>query len=141
MQFVSFASQLIAKTKEVHASATGQTKQAAALETVYSHLLELSSRLEKAAKSNQALELAEGGSEVVKHVFAINDLARSCEDDCQRLLEVVRKLKNRGDSSRPWQSFRIAVKTIWKANEIANLEKRLHNTQTTLNLHICALTT
>ncbi|KAH7155899.1 hypothetical protein EDB81DRAFT_880231 [Dactylonectria macrodidyma] len=140
VQFVGFASHLVSKTKDIQESATGQSKQAATLETVYSQLQHLSSRLELSSRRDPRLEIVEGSTDLVKHVFAINDLSRICEGDCQRLLDIVRKLKVVDESSRRWQSFRVALKTIWKGNEISDLEQRLHNTQTTLTLHVCSLT-
>lgn len=140
VQFVGFASHLVSKTKDIQESVTGQSEQAATLETVYTQLQDLSSRLELSSRRDPKLELVEGSTDLVKHVFAINDLSRICEGDCQRLLDIVRKLKVVGDSSRRWQSFRVALKTFWKGNEITDLEQRLHNTQTTLTLHVCSLT-
>lgn len=139
-QFVSFASELISKSKEIYASAKGCTGKVLTLEKVYTRLRDLSSSLESSSQRDLRLEAAEGMSEFKRHVFAINDLSGSCKKDCDRLLEVFRRLQC-GDGSRSrWQSFALALKTVWKANEIADLEQRLHHAQATLTLHICALT-
>jgi hypothetical protein len=137
-QFVTIASQLIATTKEVHESATGQTKRAATLETVYSQLQDLSSRLVTPPRRNAGVECSQSTPDLEREAFAIQQLSMACQCDCQRLLEILCKLKD--DSSRQWQSFRVALKTVWKDNEIADLEKRLHYTQTTLTLRVCTLT-
>ncbi|KAK5654647.1 hypothetical protein OQA88_6968 [Cercophora sp. LCS_1] len=133
VQFISFAIQLISKTKEVHASAKGQTEHVATIESIYGQLMDFSVKLEMSSKR----ELVETSSEAVKHVIAINDLSRSCEADCRRLLDIVRKLRSSGGR---WQGFRAALKTVWKAGEIDELEERLHRAQTTLTLHLCSLT-
>lgn len=140
VQFVGFASHLVSKIKEIQESATGQSKQAATLETIYTQLQHLNSRLELSSKRDPRLEVVQGSTDLVAHVFAINDLSRICEGDCQRLLDIVRKLQVGNDSRRRWQSFRVALKTIWKGSEITDLEQRLHSTQTTLTLHVCSLT-
>ena len=139
-QFVSFASDLISKSKEIYTSAKGCTSKVLTLETAYAQLRDLSSSLELSSKKDPKLEAVEGTSDFVKHVFAINDLSRSCKKDCDRLLEVIRKLQGGDGSKNRWQSFKLALKTVWKSNEIADLEQRLHHVQATLTLQICALT-
>lgn len=139
-QFVSFASELISKSNEIYTSAKGCTGKVLTLQTVYAQLRDLSESLESSSQNDPRLTAVEGTSEFVKHVFAINDLSRSCKKDCDTLLEVVRKLQNGDGSKNLWQSFKLALKTAWKSNEIGDLEQRLHHTQATLTLHVCALT-
>jgi len=140
VQFVSFASDLISKSKEIHSSAKGCSAKVLTLETVYTQLRDLSTSLESSSQKDPRLAAVEGTSVLAKHVFAINDLSRSCKIDCDRLLEVLRKLQGGNRSRNRWQSFGLALKTVWKSSEIADLEFRLHHTQTTLTLHIDALT-
>ncbi|KAL1850954.1 hypothetical protein Daus18300_012745 [Diaporthe australafricana] len=141
IQFVSFAAHLVSRTKEIHESATGKTKETATLESLYTKLQQMSLRLEESSKRDATLEIVEGSTDFVNHVFAINDLSRICEGDCRRLLNIVSKLKAGGDGAqRRIQTLRVALKTSWKSDEIAELEKRLHRTQTTITLHVCALT-
>jgi hypothetical protein len=139
-QFVSFASELISKSEEIYASAKGCTSKVLTLETVYLQLRDLSSSLELSSQKDPKLVAVQGTSDFTKHVFAINDLSRSCKEDCDRLLEVLRKLRGGDGSKSRWHSFTLALKTIWKSNEIAALEQRLHHVQATLTLQICALT-
>jgi hypothetical protein len=139
-QFVSFASELISKSNEIYNSTKGCTGKVLTLETVYAQLRDLSSSLESSSQKDARLEAVEGTSDFVKHVFAINDLSWSCKKDCDRLLEVLRKLQVGDGSKNRWQSFTLALKTVWKRNEIADLEQRLHHVQATLTLHLCALT-
>ena len=141
VQFVSFLSELMSRSKEIYTSAKECTDKVSTLGTVYSHLRELSSNLELSSQKDPKLEAAEKKkkSEFAGHIFAINDLSRSCKTDCDRLLEVLRKLQVGEMSKNPWQSFRLALKTVWKKDEIADLEQRLHYVQATLTLHISAL--
>jgi hypothetical protein len=163
VQFVSFACNLISKTKEIHGSSAGVTKDGESLEVVYSRLLGLSSSLGLGASScfDDERDLGRGvgvgdcgdtcsttvvgggDAAVAKHVVGIRDLSRVCEVDCRKLLEIVGRLRRgggEGNANRKWRSFRAAVATIWKSGEIRELEGRLHLTQSTLTLHICALT-
>jgi hypothetical protein len=139
-QFVSFASELISKSKEIYTSARGCTEKMLTLETIYTRLRDLSTSLESSSQKDPRLKAVEGTSEFVNHIFAINDLSGSCKMDCDRLLEVIRKLQGRDGVKNRWQSFTLALKTVWKGSEIEELEQKLHHAQTTLTLHICALT-
>jgi len=183
VQFVSFACNLVSKTKEIHGSSAGVTKDGESLEVVYSQLLGLSLGLraiggsddddddddkrDPGTESAAPVRGGEGGcgdyrrsggggggggddAAVAKHVVGIRDLSRVCEVDCRKLLEIVGRLRrggggggggNEGNANRKWRSFRAAVATVWKSGEIRELEGRLHLTQSTLTLHICALTT
>ena len=140
VQFVNFAVGLISETKEIHASAQGCSESSATIETVYAQLRELSVGLELSSQGDPKLELLERPPEFVKHVFAINDLARLCKEDCTRLVAIVETLKMGSSVKSSWRSFRLALRTAWKANEISDLEQRLHYSQTTLTLHVCAIT-
>lgn len=140
VQFVSFASHLIIKTKEVYDSSTGQIDEVLTLETTYTRLHELSQSLEACSRRDPTLQNVEGNTDYVKNFLAIKDLSRNCECDCQKLLKIVDKLKTSGDSRHRWQTFRVALRTVWKGNEIAELEQRLHHTQMTLTLLVCSQT-
>lgn len=140
VQFVSFASHLIMKTKAVHDSSSGQTEEAATLETTYTRLHELSTVLETCSRHDPKLQILEGNTDYVKNVLAIKDLSRNCEDDCQRLLKIVDKLKTNGDLHHRRNTLAVALRTVWKGNEIAELEQRLHHTQMTLTLLVCTQT-
>ena len=55
-------------------------------------------------------------------------------------MEALRKLQGGEGSRNKWQSLTLALKTVWKSSEIADLEQSLHHVQATLTLQICALT-
>ncbi|GAB1319138.1 NACHT-NTPase and P-loop NTPases N-terminal domain-containing protein [Madurella fahalii] len=140
IQFVSFASSLIFKIREISTSADGATSEVTTLDTVYGRLHSLSSELELASQRDAMLEAVSEKPDIVNRVFAINDLSRSCKEDCDKLLNIVQMLKSDDGTKHRWQSFRLALKGVWKSDEIARLEQRLHYTQTSLTLQVCALT-
>ncbi|KAI6084324.1 hypothetical protein F4821DRAFT_271252 [Hypoxylon rubiginosum] len=139
VQFVSFASGLLSRSREIHNSAKGCTDQTETLDAVYQRLVRFSSDLQKSSCKDQRLLAVEPRSAFVQHILAINDLAGVCEADCTKILACLQKLKGSSQSITRWQSFRLALKTIWKGREITEMEQRLHHTQTTLTLHICGL--
>lgn len=68
----------------------------------------------------------------------MDPLAASCKEDCDKLLKIVGKLTSDG-SKRRWKSFKVAVSSLRKQDEIAMLEKRVSRTQSTLTLCICEI--
>ncbi|KAI1658413.1 hypothetical protein F4813DRAFT_48238 [Daldinia decipiens] len=139
VQFVGFASGLISKSREIYSSSKGCTGEVETLDTVYEQLRNLSSSLETSFQRGLLIEEVKE-REIVQHVLAIGDLAGTCKLYCDRLLETVRELKGKNGTHTRWKSFKLALKTVWKENKIADLEQSLHHTQTTLILHICAMT-
>ena len=77
---------------------------------------------------------------LTKDVAAIKALSSSCKKDCDELLEIVQQLKSDNGSWGRWQSFRVALKTLWEKKKITELEERLNKTQVILTLHICNIT-
>ena len=140
VQFVSFASDLITKSKEIYKSAKGCTDQVFSLEMIHEQLQDLSLELKASSQIAPRPEILNEKPEIKKRLSAINDLSRLCNVDCDKLLNAVKSLKADHKGKNHWQSFKIAVKTVWKSSEIAELEQRLHRFQTTLTLEVCALT-
>ena len=140
VQFVSFASDLISKSSEIYSSAKGGGDHILALETVYEHLPDLGLGLEASSRRDPKLDSLDEKPDIVKRIFAINDLSRSCKEDCDKLSKVVSTLRGGDRVKSRWQSFRVALKTIWKGKEIADLEQRLQRSQATLTLEVCAVT-
>lgn len=135
-QFVSFASKLISTSQEIYALRKGCSNQILTLERTYEEVKSLSQKL---GSEVNAAQLPPGLVPSVDSVSGIQDLALLCRHDCIRLLEVVRRLKGKAGPSSRWQSFRIALNTIWSSKEILELEERLNCTQTTLTLQLCTL--
>ena len=139
VQFVSFTSSLISKTRDISCSTTGRPSDILTLETVYSHFQRLSTDLTTSSISQYgyALESWSSSVELENHFSAIKDLWLMCKTDCDKLLGIVKKLISTGKPNNLWKSFKMALQTEWKSDEIADLEERLHRTQSTLTLHIC----
>ena len=135
VQFVSFASALISKSHEIHSSATGCTDRVTYLDTIYGKLRDFSSELQSGQFNGRS-----SSQRLVAHDTRIKELSNSCRIDCDKLLEIVRKLQSDNGSKGPWRSFRKALKIHWMKEYIDDLERRLSGTQATLTLAICAVT-
>lgn len=143
VQFVTFAAQLISKTKEIQSSVTGLDKKSATLEAVYRRLEELSLGLATFSGPNARPRIVASTADdqrLVKAMESINGLSRIRNEDRKKLIEAVRRLTGGHGSKGRWRGFRIALKSVWKEHEIVAFEDRLHSTQTTLTLQVCTLT-
>ncbi|KAL2116945.1 hypothetical protein VTJ04DRAFT_9113 [Mycothermus thermophilus] len=65
----------------------------------------------------------------------LNQLAADCISLTNELLDAVRSLKLR-ESGNKWGSFRQALKTVWKADEIKALQDRVDRIGNTLSQHL-----
>lgn len=116
VQLITFASDLVSKGREIYKSVDGALVENLELETITTTLQELSQsvhlprrpRLEKLTKTERKL----------------HELCHDCNDVSGQLLGVIRGLKAKGPATR-WNSFRHALNSVWKENEIEALETRL----------------
>lgn len=133
IQFLDFTTSLIRTTVEIHDSIRGLSSEVSSLEEVYTALREFSSELETSNQKSQDVP-----SEIRVQMTSMNSLSRSCKEDCDKLLKIVGKLTS-GGPRRRWKSFKAAVSSLRKQNEIAVLEERVSRTQSTLTLCICEI--
>jgi hypothetical protein len=141
VQFVSFACKLVSGSNEIFDSARGSAGHIQNIDEVYRQLQDLSKLLQKPTQMEPGLELlVDDKSILAAQTTAINDLSQLCSDECNKLLTTLPKMKGDPGSKTRWQSFRVALKTVWKEKEIASLEQRLKSIQDTLTLEVCSLT-
>jgi hypothetical protein len=123
VQFVHFASSLVHAVVEVQRSSAGCTDEVLSLDTLYGQLNDFHVELES-NPSNASRNHEQHGSVSVHGSSSFRTLSLLCKSDCEKLLRVVRKLKTQDASRGRWQSFRIALRTLWDKKEIEDLEQR-----------------
>jgi hypothetical protein len=126
VQFVDYSSKLISSTHEIYRSSTGSSKDHDHLEGIATRLLELSRSLEQPKPF---------GTE--SYEKAIHELRKECILDAESLLKLIKALKARKESK--WSSFRQAVCSAAKKNEISRLERRLSDHQSGLATQVIAM--
>ncbi|KAF4460054.1 nacht nucleoside triphosphatase [Fusarium albosuccineum] len=141
VQFVSFAAELIAVTSDIHDSASGINDEVENIETVYGKLERFSVDLGKDLKIQPQVHDGFAAKLPGYHqqLCAIQELSTSCKNDCDRLLGIIKGLPVERGPKTPWKSFRVALKLVWKSDEISTIDKRLKRTQATLTLHLSDL--
>ncbi|KAK3368129.1 hypothetical protein B0H63DRAFT_528511 [Podospora didyma] len=137
-QFLQFASSLIQTAVEIRNSSSGCTSDVLTLDSLYGQLNDFNNKLmSKNGIVRGCVDPPSRASTIDVTSFQV--LSDLCRTDCEKLLHAVAKLKVKDGTSGRWQSFRTALKAVWKKEEIKELERRLHNTQTTMTLHICTI--
>lgn len=93
IQLISFTSNLLSKTREIHNSADGTAVENLELEAITKSLQELSQ------------EIAAGNRNLTKADKQLKELCDGCQKVTRELLELVQKLKGANSHAR-WRSFR-----------------------------------
>lgn len=131
-QFITFATTLIHKSIEIYDS--GSTAETKSLEDTYETLRRFSHGLVFLRNGhNIAPELRD-------QALTLENLSNSCQNDCDKLLDVVSKLKAEGSARcRVLKTFKAAWVACIKDDKIATLERRLGRSQATLTLCVCQM--
>jgi hypothetical protein len=124
VQFFDFTCNVIELSKEICDSDDGASSQAIELHEVYSSLKRISVDLEHSWTS---ATLATGQKKEEKD---LHKLAKSCQGICSEILTAIEETKLQpGLNQRKWNSFKQALRTVWKKKEIEHLEERLERLQ------------
>ncbi|KAK0645399.1 hypothetical protein B0T16DRAFT_411116 [Cercophora newfieldiana] len=135
VQFVQFASQLMKNASELRKSSTGCTADVLELEALYEQLRDLSANL-SSGQGDAAAYLSRPSA------APFRNLLRICREDCDKLLAIVGQLRlPQQSSSKTWKSFRSALLTYWKKDEINELGRRLERIQAAITLQVCTMAT
>lgn len=130
VQFITFATTLVHKSIEIYDS--GSTGELTSLEDTYETLNRFSHSLGFSDDANDVVPVLHDQIRSLKH------LSECCQDDCEKLLSVVSKVKAATGARRKLlKTFRAAWATFIQDDKIASLERRLERSQRTLTLCIC----
>ena len=139
--FVQFSASLVKGTYSIYNSPTGQSGELQDLESIYSKLAELSSKLGKPRPGGVCdINGNDGETESdIAQAGSLEQLAEMCREDCEKLLSIVSKLKVKGSRrSRPWKCFAKAMGEIWRSNDIIKLQKRIDSCEHAMVVQLCA---
>lgn len=135
VQCVQFTSSLLRSTYNIYSQ--GFSDQSQELDRIYTKLSgfssDLAKKLAKTASSSPETKSS-------KHAAPLKELATSCREACDEILSAVAQLKSKhGTQKRLWTSFRMALKEIMKQGVLHRLQERVGKIETSIILHICAL--
>ena len=133
-QFLDFGVKLCATVSEIYHSGTGSSKNnadseiltnsfASSLDTISGDLAKYCAFL----GNDAAVPIAA----TAPNQHQIGHVVEGCRGIAQDMLRRLEKLKAGKDSGR-WKSFLVAVKSLWKAQEIIEIQHKLHLFRTEL---------
>ena len=110
LTFIDFSHQVVCGTYEIIKS--GSTTENA-------HVSVVTMDLDKITKA-----LNQRPSGYSKHEEALNTLATECQDVSDELRKLLDRVKTKAGSSK-WKSIKVALHSMWKKGEIAELDNRI----------------
>jgi len=128
VQFVDFTSKLISATHKLYVSASGATVEHLELEELARDLQQRAEDATPHSISNIAA-LSREERTLIK-------LGEYCREVSDELLRVLQSLRLKGGSHKKWKSFYLALKSVWKEEEIVALQQRLDRIGYTMNTQI-----
>lgn len=125
IQFVDFTSKLISGSHEIYKSATGEAKRNSELKTITKSLMRINLSLGKQGPLGSANE---------------RELENLCKDCSSVAIDLIRALeqlqiKSSGKHQR-WSSFKSALLTVWRQEDIDTLEQRVDSFRQQISMHI-----
>lgn len=140
VDFLEFAGALISTANEIRHSAEGASLENLKLEEICQKLHLLSERLISPQRPEPDSPLSNlRPVRASEEVRALRDLSVNCQDDCNEILEILKKLKVQGPSQRLWKSVKIALKYKSEQSKISEIKARLAQTQISMSLHVGAI--
>jgi hypothetical protein len=110
-KFIDYVSKLVTTFVEVHRSPDTSTGNHKDLYAITKDLSQLNRGIIQSSRLH-----GEEHTDIIR-------LCHSCNNVAKELLETLEKL-NRQDGT-PWESFRIALRTVWSEKEITSLQQRI----------------
>jgi hypothetical protein len=128
VQFVDFTAKLISKSREIYESAEGASVEHLDLEAIANNLSQLTERLQKDVQQHLLPPIDEGVplSETKENraELQLGSINSKCSREADALLSILRDLKVDGEHKK-WKSFRLALMTVWKEDQIKGVVSRL----------------
>jgi hypothetical protein len=131
VQFVQFATDLVSKSRILAKSPTGTLIEYAELSAASHRLTKLDDDLEKSHNASNNRSLSEDEA-------ALLEVAHSCSNIASEFEKALDSLRVVPGGSR-YKSFRQALKTIWHADGIARITRRLEIEQQQLVVHLLVI--
>ena len=132
IQFVEFGSKLLSLSFTIYHStsgASGATEEWIKIATHLQHLCDQLSGVPPRIDPRTGLPASEDAS--------LRKLTEDCKAAGDELLGALQRLTSKqSQGRRKWDSFRVALATIWKESDIEAMRRRLESYKSLLTLHL-----
>ena len=130
ISFIDFANEIFSASRQIYRN--GSRDDHIDLELIVGDLRGIVKGLEESPEPSDGTEhLAEEENELQR-------LAKQCRSICDELSGVLEKLNVRDERGNiiKWKSVNAAIKTIWKKEQIQQLQKRMDDIRQELIIHV-----
>ena len=118
IQFIDFSTKVLSMGYRLGKAGHEGLQENQTTETIISDLHKVTQGLKSSLRQQEEKQrLTQSESD-------LQDLTEQCRDVALELLEILKKLKVQGNS-RKWETFRVALKTVWEEDKIERLQKRV----------------
>lgn len=124
VQFVDFAGTILSSTRTIHQASSREAESVSDLKTITDTLQRLNGDIEQSVSASPSA-----------HDRDLLDLCHDCNRTANSLVAALAQLNSQGNSSL-WNSFKIALRTVWSQDQLNELQKRLDSFRQQISMHI-----
>ena len=132
VQFVDFSSKLISESRELYRSVSGITIENGEVKEATEELQRLCDRLAGLRMTSSTT------TGLPKDEECLKILAISCKETSHELLSALRDITAQ-EPRKKWQTFRVALKSVLRKDQIQELEKKLDSYRSQLALQLMSM--
>jgi hypothetical protein len=125
VQFLDFGGTVISSTYAIYKSSSKKSEGTDNIASITARLVDLNTNLEQSAKFSPTSRL---DREIVQ-------LCQQCNKAADTLLDALRQLSGTSNPTL-WNSFKIALRTVWSQGDIDALQNRLESYRQQICMHI-----
>ncbi|RDL38738.1 uncharacterized protein BP5553_03078 [Venustampulla echinocandica] len=129
VQFIDFTCKVVSKSYQLYRTPDGVLQEDLELEAIAGNFRHLTSRVTKALPSY--LELREQTPDVVAFLYMV----QQCRETSSKLINVIETIRRSGKSGK-WNSFRQALVSVWKEDEVNQLTQRMDRLRQSMVLNL-----
>jgi HAMP domain-containing protein len=126
IQVIDFSAKLLREAHELHESSTGHTAEHVELHQISQSLAHMCDSLSTAQPQSGVIShgvFEKASAKAIAH--NVSKIAASAKAVAQELMALIDRLQLKHGTKGRWRSFRQALATLWKKDEIERLQKRL----------------
>ncbi|KAL1634474.1 hypothetical protein SLS58_010670 [Diplodia intermedia] len=142
VQFVDFPTKLVSRSYKICTSSSGELCDEERGVAIAQALRNLNGALKKSSETaigtaNATLDESDDeNKDAARELLDLRTLCDGCSDVAQELLDALNKLTIDKTKRRAWESFRIALQSIWSGETIDRLERRLNAYRGQISMHM-----
>lgn len=131
VQFLEFTGKVLSEGYEIYKSTTGDLQRNADLSQLAKKILQLNNDLQSSLKSTELRSQLSPAEEELQNLLS------DCSSVANELLAALERLKlEPGEKKRKWSSFRQALRTIWRQDDITKLQLKLDSYKGQLTMYL-----